>query len=206
MPKISKTKKLGKNVRSWSVRAGGDRCPQSKDSEVCRECYAMQGTYNTPNSKKLRVYNEEDWKKNDWETRVEHELNRLNIEEGIEYFRWFDSGDLYDLKLAEKIKNIIKKTPNIKYWIPTRMYKDKSFVSILDEINSLDNAIVRFSNDIINEYSDDHGSVVVDDEKIADQIPHVLKCPNDFESKEITCSDCFKCWDKNTKKIAYLLK
>ena len=66
------------------------------------------------------------------------------------YFRWFDSGDMYDLRLAEKMLEICKATPWTRHWIPTRMHKFKKFSKVIEELNKLENVVVRLSSDGVN--------------------------------------------------------
>jgi hypothetical protein len=109
MIKISNTKKMG-SVFSWSTQAGhpseGGSCPASfnasgKYVDACQGCYAREGNYNFSNVKKVRQHNQEDWKrKNFADEMIEY------IDLNCRYFRWFDSGDMYHVKLAEKIYEI----------------------------------------------------------------------------------------------------
>ena len=66
------------------------------------------------------------------------------------YFRWFDSGDLYSLGLAEKVLQVMKATPWCKHWLPTRMHKFDKFAAILATMDALENVVVRLSSDGVN--------------------------------------------------------
>jgi len=93
----------------------------------------------------------------DWVNDMVNELDQDR------FFRWFDSGDMYSLALAEKILEVMRLTPWCKHWLPTRMYKFPKFALVLREMQSLDNVMVRFSSDsVIGEYIPGlHGSVIV---------------------------------------------
>jgi hypothetical protein len=65
------------------------------------------------------------------------------------YFRWFDSGDVYSIDLAEKILAVMQATPWVKHWIPTRMAKFAKFKKVLSQMESLPNVKVRFSSDSV---------------------------------------------------------
>lgn len=207
MIRFSSSTKLGNKIHAWGIPAGGQYCPQSGNSEVCDSCYAKKGFYLQEHVDKNKQDNANDWQNIDWENEMVNKLNRL---QKYKYFRWFDSGDLYSLQLGEKIKNVIQRTPDVKHWIPTRMYKDKNFKHILDQINLLPNAIVRFSNDTFNDYKG-YDSVVVNNISILQNSMNIFPCPFDFNTtngfniEKKTCDQCFACWDKNTKLIAYLL-
>ena len=144
--KISKVGKL--NSRSWSLEAL-ETCPASKDSSgelvpACKGCYAVGGNYRFKNVKEARSHNKRDWKRSEWVADMVEELD------SDRYFRWFDSGDMYSLGLAEKIYKICKATPWTRHWIPTRMHKFKKFRDVIDRLNALDNVVVRLSSDGIN--------------------------------------------------------
>jgi hypothetical protein len=200
MPKISVTSKLD-GIRSWSLQAI-DTCPGSIASpgvlvDACKGCYATTGNYNYPNVKAPREFNRIDWERLDW---VDDMVNELNNDR---YFRWFDSGDVYSLALAEKILEVMIRTPWVKHWLPTRMHKFPKFRMVFDSMKSLDNVSVRFSSDsITGEYIPGlHGSVIG-----PDAVTYV-----DFEGSSLCrayehegkCSGCRACWDKSVDLICY---
>jgi hypothetical protein len=116
-----------------------------------------------------------------------------------ELFRWFDSGDCYDLRLAKKIKEVIARTPKTKHWLPTRQHKFPKFTKILTEIASLPNAVVRLSSDSIN------GGIIKGD--TTSTIWSTEPPKEAFECGAYTrngeCKDCRACWDKLVKVVAY---
>jgi len=193
MMPLSKTSKLS-GVKSWSLQAGAT-CPGSINAAACSGCYALSGNYRFKNVKDIRAKNKIEWKSETW---VDDMIVKLQNER---YFRWFDSGDIYSLQLAHKIYQIIKGTPHCKHWIPTRMYKFKKYKYILDKINSLPNAVVRFSSDsIIGEYIPGlHGSVIIPPNKISETKASV--CESYLTG---TCGSCRKCYSKDIQTIAYI--
>ena len=52
-----------------------------------------------------REYNKDNWQLPHWEDGMVQAIGRAKN------FRWFDSGDVYDVKLARKIKNVMTRTP-----------------------------------------------------------------------------------------------
>jgi hypothetical protein len=46
----------------------------------------------------------------------------INRFEKSGYFRWFDSGDVPDFAALEKIIEVVRQTPRIKHWLPTKEY------------------------------------------------------------------------------------
>ena len=115
MLKLSITSKLD-GIRSWSLQAL-DTCPGSLASpgvlvDACKGCYATTGNYNYPNVKAPRISNKEDWQRMEW---VDDMVAALDADR---YFRWFDSGDMYTLGLAEKMLEVMTRTPWCKHWLP----------------------------------------------------------------------------------------
>lgn len=198
MIRISKVRKLD-GIRSWSLQAR-ETCPGSVDSNgnlvpACSGCYAAFGQYLYSNVKEPRQENKEDWRSVDWEDRMVAELSKM------EYFRWFDSGDMYSLRLAYKIYNVMKRCFNTKFWLPTRMYKFVKFQSIIDKMNALPNVAVRFSSDsIMGEFVPGlHGSTILPSENV----PVGVEICRAYQN-EGKCSGCRKCWDKSIPVIGYV--
>jgi hypothetical protein len=201
MVKLSRTSKLG--TYSWSLQAGipadGGTCPGAVAENgdyvtACQGCYARTGMYHFGAVKKVRADNKTDWQRAEW---VNDMVNALKKQT---HMRWFDSGDLYSMELAEKIYQVAINTPNTKHWIPTRMAKFSKFKAILDKLNALDNVAVRFSSDNVNgEYGPENGSVIFDSNKEAPA--GTFKCKA-YEN-DGKCGSCRACYDKDIAVIAY---
>jgi len=198
MIKISVTSKLD-GIRSWSLQAL-DTCPGSIASpgvlvDACKGCYATTGNYHYPNVKAPRLSNQSDWQRMGWVSDMVEAL------QNDRYFRWFDSGDMYTLGLAEKMLEIMRMTPWCKHWLPTRMHKFPKFSLVLQNMAALPNVSVRFSSDSVNgQFTKGlHGSVIV-----ADSTQHTkgMTLCRAYENAG-KCSGCRACWDKKVKVIAY---
>lgn len=196
--KISITSKLD-GVRSWSLEAL-DTCPGSIASpgvlvDACQGCYATTGNYRFANVKAPRAHNKLDWQRMAWSDDMVAELKNDR------FFRWFDSGDMYTLALAEKMLEVMKRTPWVKHWLPTRMHKFPKFRIVLSEMQALKNVSVRFSSDsVTGDYTRGlHGSVIIPTP--ADAKRGMKLCgAYDNDGK---CGDCRACYDKKVKVIAY---
>jgi len=197
MPKLSAASKMP--CKSWSTPAG-DTCPASKDFDTgewvdaCEICYARGGFYLMPVVKAVREYNMQDWKRDEWEDQM------VDLLYNMPEFRWFDSGDCYDLRLAKKIRNVMMRTPNTKHWFPTRQHKFDKFKGVLHEMELLCNVVVRYSSDSIT-------GELVDGLNSSTIIPYV-DTPTTATvchaySRGGKCGDCRDCWDKSIKVIAY---
>ena len=196
--RISVTSKLD-GIRSWSLQAL-ETCPGSWASpgelvDACKGCYATTGNYRYPNVKAPRLENREDWQRLEW---VDDMVKALDSDR---YFRWFDSGDVYTLALAEKILEVMKRTPWVKHWLPTRMHKFPKFRHVFTEMMELPNVMVRFSSDSVQGvYTQGlHGSVIVPDSAT---LPEGVTLCRAYENSG-KCSGCRACYDKTVDVIAY---
>ena len=195
--KLSKVSKLD-GIRSWSLQAR-ETCPGSYDNNgqlvpACQGCYAVGGNYRFANVRKPREFNRTDWQRDDWVQDMVKELD------GDRYFRWFDSGDVYHPDLARKILQVMRLTPWVKHWLPTRSHKLPRIRPILEEMRSLPNVAVRYSSDAVDgSYTAEHGSTIVPDDAPRDGV-HTCQAYN-HDGK---CSGCRACWDKNVPVIGYV--
>lgn len=193
---LSETSKLG--CKSWSLQAL-ETCPGAVGDngnlvEVCQGCYATGGNYRFPNVKRVREVNKQEWQEDSWV------LDMTKALRDSRFFRWFDSGDMYALELAEKIYQVCLSTPWCQHWIPTRMYKFVKFREVLDRLNALPNVVVRFSGDNIGEAPKfgQFVSMVVSPTALHDA--HM--CPAYAQGGK--CLDCRACWSKDVHNVAYL--
>ena len=182
---------------SWSLQAI-DTCPGSSDGNgglvpACQGCYATTGNYRFANVKKPREFNREDWKRDTW---VDEMVEAL---ENSRYFRWFDSGDMYDLKLAEKIRKVMLHTPWVSHWLPTRMHKFPKFKRVISEMQVLSNVVVRYSSDSVN------GEIIQGQTTstiFSDTVPvGAVECH--AYQHDGKCNGCRACYDKTVSVIAY---
>jgi hypothetical protein len=197
MVKLSKTSKLG--TKSWSLQAL-ETCPGSVDKNgelvpACSGCYATTGMYHFGAVKAVRADNKADWQRDGWTNDMVKALSKDS------HFRWFDSGDMYSLSLAEKMLAIMVATPNTKHWLPTRMYKFPKFRAVLDKMMALPNVMVRFSSDAVDGTFTPgvHGSTIVPDATSAPA--GVTTCPAYTQGGK--CLTCRACYDKSVAVIGY---
>lgn len=198
-PKLSNASKMP--CKSFSTRAGVT-CPGQYVAgvidPVCEDCYAKNGRYEMPNVVELRVHNELAWKSPDFVQDMIKLIGRRPL------FRWFDSGDLATLALAEKVYNIMLATPDTKHWLPTRMGRFAKFKPVLAKMARLDNVVVRhsaFGYDTRPPRGVKNGSMVTRDKPTP---KGVHACPA-YATAAGTCrkANCFACWDSSVKTIAY---
>jgi hypothetical protein len=197
MVKLSKASKMP--GRSWSLQAL-DTCPGSKKRDgslvdACSGCYATTGNYRFKNVKAPREHNREDWKRSEWVDDMVAELDNDR------YFRWFDSGDVYDVRLAFKILEVMKRTPWCNHWLPTRMHKFSKFGLVLAEMSALPNVVVRLSSDSIT--GDTVEGPQTSTIATLDNVPgDALVC--EAYSREGKCGPCRACWSKDVALVCYI--
>jgi hypothetical protein len=196
--KVSKTSKLG--TLSWSLQAI-ETCPGSLSAagvlvDACSGCYATQGCYNFPGTKAVRADNKKAWQETDWVQLMVYTLRKQT------HFRWFDSGDVYSLSLAEKMLQVMQLTPNTKHWLPTRMYKFPKFHAVLAAMQALPNVMVRPSSDAVDGTFTNgvHGSTII---PAGAQVPAgVTLCTAPEQGGK--CLSCRACYDKSVAVIGYV--
>ena len=197
MVKLSKTSKLG--TKSWSLQAL-ETCPGSKAADgslvpACSGCYATTGMYHFGPVKAVRADNKADWQRDGWTADMVKALSKDS------HFRWFDSGDMYSLELANKMLAIMTATPNTKHWLPTRMYKFPKFQAVLKAMQALPNVMVRYSSDAVDgSYTEGlHGSTIVPDATSAPAGVTVCQAYNQGGK----CLTCRACYNKDIAVIGY---
>jgi hypothetical protein len=198
MIKLSKTSKLG--TFSWSLQAI-ETCPGAVGADgqlvaACSGCYATTGMYNFPGVKAPRAANKEDWKREGFVTDFIAALAKQK------HFRWFDSGDMYSLQLAEKILAIMEGTPNTKHWLPTRMHKFAKFAAIIAKMAALPNVMVRPSSDAVDGTFTKgvHGSTIIPEGMAIPAGVTVCTAPEQGGK----CLSCRACYDKQVPVIGYI--
>lgn len=199
MIRISTTSKLD-GIRSWSLVAR-ETCPGSigPDGKLvgpCEGCYAVGGNYRFLNVRGPREENREDWQRPDWVADMVAELDRDR------YFRWFDSGDMYALGLAEKIFEVMQSTPWVRHWLPTRMHKFPKFRDVLDRMRALPNVMVRPSSDsVTGEFEPGvHGSTIVPSVDAVPKGATLCHAANNAGK----CGPCRACYSKDVAVVAYV--
>ena len=98
----------------------GSRLRKMKGS-TCNGCYAMKGNYLYTNVQEglYKRFNAFDHPR--FTEAMFYMINHYSKKSG--YFRWFDSGDLANIHMLEKIVLVCQNTPTIKHWLPTREVK-----------------------------------------------------------------------------------
>jgi hypothetical protein len=120
------------------------------------------------------------------------------------YFRWHDSGDLQSLDHLQAIAEIARRTPWVKYWIPTREFQIVARFRADHEIPA--NLVIRLSAHMVDgKTPDGYGfpvsGVYRDWETFTATNPDSLKCPAPTQGNE--CASCRTCWNPDARSVSY---
>jgi hypothetical protein len=143
-----------------------------------------------------RQHNKDDWKRPEWVSEMVAELDNDR------YFRWFDSGDMYDIRLARKMLKVMERTPWVRHWLPTRMHKFDKFKAVIAKMELLPNVVVRLSSDGVQGETIQGATTSTIIQTIAHRQPNMTVC--EAYERDGKCGTCRACWDKNTAVIAYV--
>jgi len=161
---------------------------------TCHGCYAFKGNYLYPSVKEGLMRRFNAFKHPRWVEAMSIMVNRYSTT----HFRWFDSGDLYDIPMLEKIVMVCQNTPKIRHWLPTREVKIvKDYLKIYKKFPS--NLVVRVSAPMID-------GEPLKSFRWTSTVHHKSKaigrdCPSRFQDNK--CNDCRACWDKRVTNVSY---
>ena len=166
------------------------------EGSTCKGCYPMKHNNLFPMVQQGLQKRVNAFKHERFVEAMSFMINHYSKKSG--YFRWFDSGDLANIHMLEKIVMVCQATPTIKHWLPTREVKVISdYLKIYKEFP--DNLLVRISAPMIDGLplkSFDYTSTV---HHKKNAIGH--DCPSRFQDNE--CKDCRACWSKEIKNVSY---
>ena len=164
-------------------------------NSICSFCYARKGRYVFPNviaamKKRLAALRQLNW--------VDVMTFLIEKREKSGFFRWHDSGDVQGVWHLEKIAEVARRLPNIKFWLPTREY------GFVREWMSLgikpDNLTIRLSA-----YMMDGAPPATLAKKLGLTTSGVVRdgfsCPASDQGNE--CKECRACWDETVENINY---
>lgn len=167
------------------------------ENSVCSKCYAFRGFYNYPNAKnalkkRYLALNDVNW--------VANMTLLIGKLECSGYFRWHDSGDIQDISHFEKICQIARNLPKIKFWLPTREY------TVIAEYVKNKKTIPRNLTVRLSAYIVDGPLPSVLAKRLGVVTSGVTKqdnfnCPASKQNN--FCLDCRKCWDKRVETVIY---
>jgi hypothetical protein len=193
--------------QSWSLSAYfcnvGQRLAKIVDS-VCNGCYAMDGQYQANKKTITKAHHRKIAKFEEnmtaWTENFIELLHRPKYADNG-FWRWFDSGDIYNYEMLLCIVSIANGTPHIKHWLPTKEYDiirqyHKEFGDFPENLN------VRVSAPMVDTVlTGQANSSSVWKNSDFKETPNNRLCrafENDGE-----CKKCRLCWDKSVQTITY---
>ena len=115
------------------------------------------------------------------------------------YFRWHDSGDLQGEWHLNKIVNVAKRLPQIKFWLPTRE------ISTISEWIAKGNVIPENLTIRLSAFMLDGQPPIAAANRLGLCVSGAsatdYNCP--ASKQDGLCGDCRNCWNKNVFQVNY---
>lgn len=193
--------------RAWGISSAEcDRGSKLRDVDgtICQVCYAARGHYMcgsvvAAHERRLAAIDDPRW--------VEAMAFQINVL-GVEYFRWFDSGDIQSLDHLEKIVEVCLRTRRCSHWLPT--HEVGRVGAYLDEWELPDNLCVRISADFIEDRPHETWGLPTSTVHLHKGEPVPSASGNRKESIECTaylrdnhCGHCRACWEPAVQNVSY---
>ena len=114
------------------------------------------------------------------------------------WFRWHDSGDVFNPRYADMINDVCAALPDVRFWLPTRSWHNTPrILRQLVVLNELPNVAVRPSALFLHE-----DAPVVPGLSAGTGVKATeYNCPASSQQNE--CRACRKCWDTNPERPVY---
>ena len=183
--------KLNKDILIWNLPAI-KTCPAS--SPECRKfCYALKAQRSYPNCLPSRERNLEFSKRKDFVEQIVSYLKKRK-ETTI---RWHESGDIYNSKYLESLKEIARRLPNKIFYAYTKSYYLRDFwKNIPDNLILIQSVESRFPQLI--KWEENTARVIKDESEVK---PNEYLCTYGSEN-ELKCGlECKYCMQKGRGKI-----
>ena len=187
-------------------------------NSVCADCYALKGRYIFDNVQAAQYRRLEALEHPQWVEAMAFLINKRARR--FPEFRWHDSGDIQSHEHLDAIVRVVKLTPEVKHWLPTREY---GFVSAWRKDNGPfpENLCIRLSGYMVNGPAplglakrlgvqvssvSDTGDFTCP--SMAQSIPPHSKCEhcgkvNNTDHNMAHCCECRACWDTGVPNVTY---
>jgi hypothetical protein len=163
---------------------------------VCSGCYALKGNYTrypmvaVAQYRRLAAIDNPLWTK-----------AMATLSGRLDYFRWFDAGDIRDMSHLQKIVAVAMLTPQTQHWLPTKEY---GLIASYRRRGGYEppNLVIRLSAPRIGGVmppSIGPSSMVVSEHGKA--TPGAFLCG--ASSRQGKCGPCRACWHPENRTIAY---
>jgi len=191
LSKPSKMPGFSLGLPAWECKTGTKL--RDVAGSVCSSCYAMKGFYTVYPEVKAAQY-----RRLKAITDIRWVPAMVKLLTGQEVFRWHDAGDIQNLTHLENIVRVVKATPDVKHWIPT---KEKQIIKAFLKKHKTfpNNIVVRVSGAMVNGkplVSFPNTSTVSNNGKA-----YGHECPAPTQNGE--CKACRACWSHKVKNVTY---
>ena len=197
---LSRTSKMP--CHSWGLPAvacrAGSKLAQIQGT-TCHGCYALKGAYRWKTvlrafQRRLDLANDPEWivamvKLVYWQAEINEEPS----------FRWFDSGDLQDVTMLQRIAEVARHTPEIRHWLPTREHGIVRRFLEIDEVPA--NLTIRLSAIWIDGQPPSRLGLPTSTVHRSGE-PDGFRCPA-YDDGPASCGRCRACWDPNVPDVSY---
>ena len=162
---------------------------------VCSKCYALKGRY--PTSVVQNALDRRFAKLNDpqW---VDAMTLAIGDTESSGFFRWHDSGDIQSVEHLDKIVQVARNLPQIRFWLPTREYAMVS--QWLKNGSFPENLTVRLSA-LMLEGQPPVGIAKRLGLTTSGVSKSSFDCPASKQGNK--CLSCRACWNKSVENVNY---
>ena len=188
---------------SWSISA--HRCSvggklATVAGSICEGCYAMKYAYAWRNTQAAL---ERRWEAYSADPAVwAANMGDLITRKKLDFFRWFDSGDIADLQMLERIVEIAEACPGCSFWLPTKEFATvRQWVELHGDFPP--NLTVRLSA-YMRDRMPPHIQAIghLPTSTVTDkQAPIGFACPSKDQGNK--CLDCRACWKKTVPVVSY---
>ena len=163
---------------------------------VCHDCYAMKGNYTFPSVKKAQTKRLASLYHPQWTDAMVRQI--LHTKE--KYFRWFDSGDIQSMAHLINILDVVRQTPDVLHWLPTKetplmhQYAKEYGISSIPA-----NIIIRISGTKVNGGATKRWPWTSTVHHNADFLGDECEA----YTRQGNCGPCRKCWDRDVQNVSY---
>jgi hypothetical protein len=183
------------SLPAWACKTGCLLAAAS-DRTVCANCYAKRGHYVFNNVTQAQQKRLASLTNPLWCDAITYQI----LMRDCLHFRWHDSGDIQSHDHLDKIIEVARRLPDVKFWLPTHeicLVRDRK-----DTIEKTPNLCVRVSDALINgkptrltkEFNFPTSGVTTKKE--------LCTCPAQISGTE-ECGICRKCWHKDVYRVIY---
>jgi len=165
-------------------------------NSICFFCYAHKGRYVFPNVKAAMKKRLKSLRQLNW---VDMMVFMIGKREKSGFFRWHDSGDVQGVWHLEKMAEVARRLPNIKFWLPTREY---GFVREWMALGRKpDNLVIRLSALMMDGAPPSALAKRLGLTTSGAKTDGSFTCPASTQGNE--CKECRACWDDTVNNIDY---